>query len=38
VTPAGPTGERDAALRRCKHKPKGPKRRRCIRAANQLPD
>ena len=34
---AGPTGLRAAALKKCKKKPKGPKRRKCKRKANRLP-
>ncbi len=35
-TPA-PTGERARALKRCKKKPKGPKRAKCIKKAKRLP-
>jgi Right handed beta helix region len=37
-TPAGPTGLRAKAIKRCKKKfPKGPKRKKCIRKAKRLP-
>jgi hypothetical protein len=33
-----PTGQRSAALKKCKKKfPKGPKRKKCIRKAKRLP-
>jgi DNA-binding beta-propeller fold protein YncE len=37
-TTTAPTGQRAAAIKKCKKKfPKGPRRKRCIRHANQLP-
>lgn len=35
--PTGPTGERAAALKKCKHKHKKKKRAKCRRKANRLP-
>jgi CSLREA domain-containing protein len=37
VAPPGPTGLRAAALAKCKKKPRGPKRQKCRKKANQLP-
>ena len=34
---SGPTGRRAAALKKCKKKPKGPKRKKCIKRAKKLP-
>jgi len=34
---AKPTGKRAAALKKCKKKPKGPKRKKCNKRAKQLP-
>jgi hypothetical protein len=34
---AGPTGQRARARKRCKKKPKGPKRRKCNKKAKKLP-
>jgi Divergent InlB B-repeat domain len=33
----GPTGRRAKALKKCKKKPKGPKRKKCIKRAKRLP-
>jgi hypothetical protein len=35
--PATATGQRAAALKKCKKKPKGPKRKKCLKKAKRLP-
>jgi hypothetical protein len=38
LAPAGPTGQRAAALQKCKKKKQGKKRRACKKKANELPE
>jgi hypothetical protein len=37
TTASAPTGQRAAATKRCKKKPKGPKRAKCLKKAKKLP-